>query len=223
MLNTPPLRNVAGMIMACSALNAFAAPGDLDTTFATGGKFQTPVGGAYGSSVGGVILQSDGRIFIGGEAWNDATNNYDFALVRLTADGELDTTYDTDGKAMFPIGLKNDNGYSMALSPTDNSFVIVGAAGNATFTKSDFAVARFNSDGTLDTDFDTDGKATTYVEYDSRNDASDAVIQSDGKILVAGSAYIGNSPRIGVVRFLANGSLDPDFDADGRLLINPGN
>jgi uncharacterized delta-60 repeat protein len=223
MLNTHPLHNVAGLILACSALNAAAAPGDLDTTFGTGGKFQTPVGGTYGGSLGGVIVQSDGRIFLAGEVWNDVSNDYDFTLVRLTEDGELDTSFDTDGKITFPMGPRNDSAYDIAIAPADDSFVVVGSAGSTNFTTSEFAVARFNSDGTPDTGFNTTGKALVSVLSSARNEANDALILADGKVLVAGSAYYGGSPRIGLVRFNENGSLDTDFDGDGKAVIDPGN
>lgn len=223
MLTNHPLRDFAGLILACSALNAQGAPGDLDATFGTGGKFQSAVGGAMGASVGGVIVQSDGRIFIAGEAWNDVSNNLDFALVRLTEDGVLDTSFDTDGKTTFPMGPRNDSAYSIAIAPADDSFVIVGSAGSSNFTTSEFAVARFNSDGTLDTGFNTTGKALVSVLSSARNEANDALILSDGKVLVAGSSYYGGSPRIGMVRFNEDGTLDTGFDGDGKAVIDPGN
>ena len=222
MLTTRPLRNVAGLILACSSLNATAAPGDIDTAFATDGKFHIPFGTQGGAAAEGVIVRADGKIYLGGHAWNDTTGYDDFALVRLNEDGTLDTTFDTDGKALFPIGSYNDSVFATAHLPSDDSFVLAGSSGSSNFQTSQFAVAVFNSDGTLDTGFNTTGKATVSIVDNSRNDANAVTILSDGKVLVAGGAYFGSSARIGLARFNANGTLDTTFDTDGKLVIDPG-
>ncbi|MFL7870948.1 MAG: delta-60 repeat domain-containing protein, partial [Anaerolineales bacterium] len=76
----------------------------------------------------------------------------------LALDGSLDTTFDTDGKVITPIGSSHDEGNSVAVQ-SDGKIVVAGFSYNG--SNSDFAVVRYNSDGSLDTTFDTDGKVTT--------------------------------------------------------------
>ena len=90
---------------------AWAADGDLDTTFGTGGKVTTAIGSF--DSAYSVVLQSDGKIVAAGYSYNGS--NYDFAVVRYNIDGSLDTTFDTDGKVTTAIGSGTDEAYSVVL------------------------------------------------------------------------------------------------------------
>jgi uncharacterized delta-60 repeat protein len=119
----------------------------------------------------------------------------------------LDTGFDSDGKQTTDFGGSD---YVQAIAiQSDGKIVAVGARFLAGF---DFAIARYNTDGSLDTSFDSDGKQT--VDFGNFSDtASGVAIQSDGKILVSGTASNG----FGVVRLNTNGSLDTDFDDDGKL------
>ena len=107
----------------------------------------------------------------------------DFALARYNTDGSLDTSFDTDGKVTTDFGAGNTRASAVAVQP-DGKIVAAGEAHISTF---DFALARYNADGSLDTTFDTDGKVTT--NFSSNSDVAAAVaLQPDGKIVAAGSA-----------------------------------
>src|SRR5262249_21955485 len=88
----------------------------------------------------------------------------------------------------------------------DGKIVVVGIA------STDLAVARYNSDGSLDTSFDGDGKVTT--NFGAIDSAQRVTIQSDGKIVVAGGT---GTSGLALARSNANGSLDTDFDGDGLI------
>jgi uncharacterized delta-60 repeat protein len=122
-----------------------------------------------------------------------------FALVRYDTDGSLDTSFDSDGKVTTEVGSGNDEAYSVAIQP-DGKIV---AAGDSTGSNNDFALVRYNTDGSLDTNFGTGGKVTT--EVGTNDYAYSVAIQSDGKIVAAGGAgmdFSGNVFDISLVRYL---------------------
>jgi len=188
--------------------------GSLDTSFSGDGKALIPVGtGAdYGYSV---ALQADGKIIVAGTSVNSGAN--DFSVVRLNADGSLDTSFSGDGKLLIPVGSGNDYGYSVAIQ-ADGKILIAGfsAVGNG----NDFSIVRLNADGSLDTSFSGDGKAIIPASASSDNGYSVA-LQADGKILIAGSGSNGGAD-VCVVRLNADGSLDTSFGGDGTVLIPVG-
>ena len=105
------------------------------------------------------------------------------------ANGSLDTSFDTDGKVTTAIGSSRDAAQSVAIQ-SDGKIVAAGYSNNG--SNYEFALARYNTDGSLDTSFDTDGKVTTAIG--SSNDYAQSVaIQSDGKIVEEGIATFGSS------------------------------
>jgi uncharacterized delta-60 repeat protein len=183
--------------------------GSLDTTFDADGFLSVSINGIaiYSKSL---ALQSDGKIIVAGFVSN-GTNN-DFALVRLNTDGSFDTSFDFDGKTTLAVGTGHDSAFAVAIQ-SNGKIVMSGQAHNG--TDYDFATVRFNSIGTLDTSFGTNGIAITSLS--SSNDLARSIdIQSDGKILVAGSA----SGKFAIARYNSNGTLDTTFDTDGLVLSN---
>jgi uncharacterized delta-60 repeat protein len=125
----------------------------------------------------------------------------------MAAPGDLDPSFDGDGKATLTI-LQGSLGGGMAIQG-DGRIVVAGTAFNG--SNQDFAVARFDAAGAPDPTFDGDGKATAF--YIMLNDfLNDVAIQTDGKIVAAGSS----GSDIALVRFKSNGTLDPMFSGDGK-------
>jgi uncharacterized delta-60 repeat protein len=178
--------------------------GSLDTSFDGDGKRMLPIG-TSAEEANSVLIQADGKILIAG--WTSTGSNYDFALVRLNADGSLDTSFDGDGKRVLPIGTSRDEARSVALQ-SDGKILIAGRAWNG--ANYDFAIARLNTDGSLDTSFDGDGKRTLPVAT-SWDEAHAITVQPDGKILVTGRTWNGANYDFGVVRLNPDGSLDNAF------------
>ena len=189
---------------------AFAAPGDLDLTFGTGGKVSTDFGSS--SKGGSVVVQSDGKILVAGYAGDDGVSplNVDFALARYNANGSMDTTFNGTGQVttVYGNGVSFDV-VSMAVQ-SDGKILVAGTTG--TFPDYDFALVRYNADGSLDATFNGTGKLTTDIggSYDY---GFSVAVQSDGKILVAG--YSGGA--FALVRYNANGSLDTTFNGTGKV------
>ena len=194
----------------------FAQDGSLDTSFDTDGIVTTDIIGDFDEGQG-VVVQSDGKIIVVGGASNGSDS--DFGVVRYNVDGSLDTSFDTDGKVTTDFG-----GYDIAQSVAiqlDGKIIVVGQSSSSTQT---IAVARYNTDGSLDTSFDTDGKVTTDFGVDATYGYDIAIQQSDGKIIVAGHIedYTNNIMDIALVRYNTDGSLDTTFDTDGKLTTSYG-
>ena len=196
---------VAGSSTNNFALVRYNSDGSLDLSFGDEGKFAT---NSYGNSV---AVQADGKILVAGSSYN-STNNYDFALVRYNTNGSLDTTFSGDGKLTTDIATGTDQGQSVTLQ-TDGKILVAGRSINSTTNNNDFALVRYNTNGSLDTTFSGDGKLTTDIVTGSIDWGASVTLQSDGKILIAGTS--GND--FALVRYKNNGSLDTTFSGDGKL------
>jgi uncharacterized delta-60 repeat protein len=182
----------------------YHADGSLDTTFDGDGIILGETGQANA-----VALQPDGKIVITGRFGSF------FAVLRFNTNGTPDNTFGSDGVFMISEPI---SGNAIAIQP-DGKIV---AAGTLTGGSDDFATIRLNSDGTLDTTFDGDGKVFTPVGDPSVNSGDDVVkavaVQSNGKIIVGGfSPFIDTSRDFSLVRYNSDGSLDTTFDGDGIL------
>jgi uncharacterized delta-60 repeat protein len=143
----------------------------------------------------------------------------------LAAPGDLDTTFSGDGLASVDFG-SDDEGVGAAVQP-DGKLVALGRADGGSLV--DFAVARFNPDGTPDTSFSGDGRVRfrfSTGDNVSRDHATAIALQPDGKIVVVGdtdvAAKAGNEHDMAVARLNANGSLDTTFNGTGRQTIDYG-
>jgi uncharacterized delta-60 repeat protein len=193
-------------------------PATLDASFASTGKIRTPIGtlGDYGQSVAVI----GNRIYVAGYTVSAGTGP-DFALLCFREDGTPETTFGTNGRVITPIGTSADFGTSVTVDLQGRILV----AGYATVAgNNDFALARYLPTGELDTTFGTGGKVTTPIA--NNDQAYDVAVQTDGKILVAGSTQGANSD-FAVVRYLENGTVDSSFgiNGNGRVItpIGPGN
>lgn len=191
------------------ALLRYNADGSLDTSFGGDGIVTTDLG-PRSDEAWAVALQPDGKIVAAGGT-NYGVND-DFAVVRYNADGSLDTSFGGDGIVTTDFGDMNDQAYSVAIQ-TDGKIVAAGVFGS--FFVSDFALARYNADGTLDTSFGGDGKVITDFGF-NQNTAQAVAIQTDGKI-VAGGAGGATGQDMALARYNTDGSLDTSFDGDGKV------
>jgi uncharacterized delta-60 repeat protein len=201
------------------AVSRYNAEGDLDTTFGGDGKVITNFS-SHWDGASAVAVQPDGKIVVAGEAgWNESAAHPDstFAVARYESSGVLDATFSGDGKVMANISSGADFVFGVAIQPLDGRIVVAGGAGGS---GGRIALARFHPGGALDATFNGDGRATLNVTAgDERVD--DVVIQTDGKLVVAGTIdYFSNAARVVVVRFTAGGSPDPSFSGDGRTSKN---
>jgi uncharacterized delta-60 repeat protein len=199
------------------AIARYNTDGSLDTTFDGDGKATADLGRSH-DWAHDVVIQSDGKIVVAGE--RDDMIPPDFAAARYNSDGSLDTSFDGDGIAITAFGPGYDEVEALILQG-DGKIVVTGFV-EVTYDQKDFALIRYNSDGSLDTTFDGDGKVTTDLgtKYDYSRAAA---LQTDGKIVLAGCTYTGNSTYdIAMVRYNSNGSLDTTFGSNGKVVTDLG-
>jgi uncharacterized delta-60 repeat protein len=191
------------------ALARYNPDGTLDTTFSGNGKVTTALTGAY-DFASDLAIQTDGKIVAVG------TGTGQFEIARYNADGTLDTSFDGDGFAFTDFAVGDDSANAVAIQ-TDGKIVVAGDAGGCCEYTSAFALARYNDDGTLDTSFSGDGMKTT--NFTPNDDAASGVaIQTDGKIVAAGSAgFDGASASFALIRYNADGTPDTTFSGDGKV------
>ena len=198
--------------MATTILRSFATTptAACDTGFGTGGKVTTPIG-TDSDYAQDVAVQADGKIIVSGYT-KVSLFDTDFALVRYNADGSLDTGFGTGGKVTTAFGTGYDEAYSVTVQ-ADGKIIVAGSANNGS---EDFALVRYNADGSLDSGFGTGGKVTTPIGAGT-DTAYDVLVQSDGKIVVAGQAS-GTGYDFALARYNADGSLDTGFGTGGTVL-----
>jgi uncharacterized delta-60 repeat protein len=202
---------ICWLALAAGAVSSFASantPGTLDTNFNAVGIALTQIGSS--SEAHDVVIQPDGKVVVAGSAV--VAGNRDFALARYNANGSLDLGFGMDGVVAAGIGAGADRCYAVALQQ-DGKIICAGLRGD----ESSIGLIRFNANGSIDSSFGSSGRFSIAIGA-SWNWATDVAIQPDGKILV--SAYVDNfngQYRVGVVRILPSGSLDPSF-ANGGIL-----
>lgn len=209
----------ASLLAAALSLLAFtvalAAPGDLDTTFSGDGRVVTDINAGSFDSVGGIAVQSNGKIVVVG------TSNDNFAVVRYNSNGALDTTFSGDGKAFTNFGGVETT-EDIAIQ-SDGKIVVTGTScltGSWPDGNCDVVVARYNSNGRLDTTFSGDGKLRTDVGGGTNGTWSGVAVQGNGKIVVAGYMHNGANFDFAVSRYTAKGALDTTFSSDGKVNID---
>jgi uncharacterized delta-60 repeat protein len=188
----------------------FNSNGTLDQTFDLFGQIASVVsGGEFDPSgvapVSSIVLQADGKFIMAGTNTSKLVNppgsiKTGFGLVRYNSNGSVDTSFGTRGGVLTNFG-SNPNATAFALAIQSNGDIM--AAGQA---GSSLALSRYTSAGTLDTTFGSGGTVTTSLGSNA-SAISSLVLQSDGKIVAAGSiSSIGNSQfqaQAAVARYLA--------------------
>jgi uncharacterized delta-60 repeat protein len=195
-------------------LARYNSNGTLDGTFGTGGKVKTTFADFDG--VRALALQSDGKIVAAGYTLVNFLPN--FALARYNSNGTLDATFGVGGKLITQLGGPAQV-FGVAIQ-SDGKIVAAGFAHiNGNF---DFALARYNSNGTLDTTFGTGGKKTTAFGVPSIAQGNSVTIQRDGKIVVAGLTVVNNLANFALARYNSNGTLDTTFGSGGKAVTDFG-
>jgi uncharacterized delta-60 repeat protein len=193
------------------ALARYLPNGKLDPSFGGDGKVVTRFrsGKRYSESFS-VVIQPDGRIIAAGLCCGARF----FALARYLPNGRLDATFGADGKVTTDLTPGSDVAYDVTLQP-DGKIVAAGVAAKDR-NAARFAVVRYRPNGHLDPTFGQDGKVTTRPS-DCVSQAHAVAVQTDGKIVAAGSA--GCIDEFALARYLTDGSLDDTF-GDGGITIS---
>lgn len=191
------------------------ANGTLDETFGENGIVLYDANGRddYGRAI---AVQNEGSILVAARSSGDGTS---LALIlKLNTTGTRDTSFGTQGVAVYP-GTKGNDGFRDLALQADGKILVSGY----TNTDAGFEVltARYTADGALDPSFGTNGS----VRFDGGHKNAGVrgiVIQEDGKIVVSGSTSNGADLDVLVLRYTADGSLDPEFGTEGVVIYDSG-
>jgi uncharacterized delta-60 repeat protein len=182
--------------------------GDLDLTFGTSGIFAASFG-TSNSYCYGSALQSDGKILTVGSS--NFMGSFDFAMIRVNADGTIDTTFGVQGKVTTDIDFLDDWSFSVRVLP-NGSILVAGYAYNG--SNYDYCIVKYNSDGSLDTSFGVNG--IKVIDYNTSYDIGFTMdVMPDGRFMVGGYTWTTGDKDWLVARYNADGSLDNTFDNDG--------
>lgn len=202
---------VAGASRGKFALVRYTPAGALDPSFGSGGKVFTTSSSAGEESVNAIATQGDGKIVVAGQS--TANGNPDMVVARYLPNGTPDPSFGTGGKAVLQLfdDTLPDAANGLTVLP-DGKILIAGTSDDS------YAVVRLTATGALDPSFGTDG--STIIGYDDSIDAGNALaLQTDGKILVAGTSTIDGRDYFGLLRFTAAGKLDRSFGGGALLTL----
>lgn len=206
------VRTVVIVSVLALAAPASAAPGDLDTSFGGDGIVGVDFGGTSEEFRHGA---PDGSKIVAVGAVDG-----DVAVARLRAVGAPDPDFGGgDGRRTIDFG-NEDGAYAAAVFP-DGRIAVVGWANDGS-GEARLAVAKLRPGGGLDRSFSGDGMTAIRSPDGLPVFGYDAVVQPDGKLVVAGESYDGGDGRFVVMRFTRKGRLDRSFNHDGRMTINVG-
>lgn len=190
--------------------------GSLDISFGLGGITTTPIG-VDEDFASAVAIQTDGKIVVAGT--NDYGSDNSFTVVRYLTDGTLDLTFDTDGKVSTNLGTPHDYARAVAIQ-SDGKIVVAGSATIGGFSQ--FAIVRYNTNGSLDLSFDGDGILVADIPGTDHDYGYSLVLQDDAKIIVLGNGASAGADVISMIRLNSDGSYDTTFDADGIVTTSLG-
>ncbi len=201
------------------AVTRYNSDGTLDTSFGDDG-IKVFVLSSILSIMSDIQIQADGKILIAGFMDLGVGDALDMTIIRLNADGNLDSSFSNDG--IQTIDINGDADYVISLKIQPDGKIL--AAGFTGLTESDFALIRLLPNGNLDSSFNGTGIVT--YNFGSSYDRGYAVdLMSDGRIILAGSMSNGLSEDLGIIRYNSNGTFDNTFSDDGisTLTLSSGN
>ena len=216
--------------------------GDLDTTFGGDGRVLISFGGP--AQINDIAVDEQNRVIAVGSTADFEGDQERVAIVRLQANGSLDTTFGNSGKILHTLGRHTSSATAVALDSAGR-IVVGGVSGDFVNTggvfffpddyervvprwpivynqTADFAVARFLTNGTIDSDFGSGG--ITFADFAGRDDVANGLgIDSQGRILQVGTTSTTDSfNNFAVARYTANGVLDSGFGVAGRTTTDFG-
>jgi uncharacterized delta-60 repeat protein len=196
-----------------------ASNAPFETSFGIGGKAVvnlTTRAGVFTSAK----IQSDGKIVALGYSQNIATGSQDVYLARFNTDGTVDTAFGTNGAVLIDNLLGPDRGLDLALAPSGKIVILANVSTDAIHTQdpstSAYLIARFNSNGTPDSTFGTNGRVIREDIPNDQGQLGSLAVQSDGKIILG---ELNSTIR----RLNLNGTLDTTFATNGIAQIEEGN
>jgi uncharacterized delta-60 repeat protein len=203
-------------------LAEYSPNGSLDTSFGSDGIVLTNINGTAAAAA--VSVLSSGNILVAGYGTDPTDSDQDIALAEYNPNGTLDTSFGSDGIALTDLG----NAAANALTVLSDGSILVAGYGVDGSSQQDFALVKFNDDGSLDSSFGTDGVVLT--AFSESSEANALTVLYDGSIVVAGEAgllvgSVGHQhvrAEDGLADYNSDGSLDTSFGTSGLVRTNIG-
>ena len=193
--------------------------GLLDPTFGTGGTTWIDFGDGSVNWANDLVEQPDGKLVAGGAVYGPGLR-FDMGIVRITANGVPDASFDGDGLLFVDFDGLGEQARSIAIQP-DGAIVAAGYAVPVSDSYFKLALLRVNGDGSLDGTFGTGGKSV--IDLGTQADLNSIVVQADGKLAATGSLLTPYFyPDTILARFEANGALDTTYANDGIAIADFG-
>jgi uncharacterized delta-60 repeat protein len=196
---------------------SFAQLGTLDQTFGKGGKVLTKIDSST-ESVAAIAIQSDSKILLAGTTLPSVFGG-EFLIIRYNTDGSLDKTFGKNGKVITDFNKNNDRAGSCTIQSNGKILVVGSTANPINPNQTDFAIARYKTDGSLDSSFGSFGELI--IDFDNRSDyASCVALQEDNKIVVTGYTSLENGieSHMALVRLNTDGAIDSTFGTNGKII-----
>lgn len=191
------------------AMAKYNVDGTLDTTFGNNGKVTTAHPNGLNEYGNAIAIQNDNKIVVAGTISPGGTN--DFQTIRYNPDGTLDLTFNYNGKVITDFGTTVDAGNTVAIQ-NDQKILVGGSSSDGIISK--FSMARYNTDGSLDLSFDSDGKV--FTEFTSSSAYGNALAINNDKIFLAGNSSFDNN-NFAMASYNVDGSLDSTFGLGGKI------
>ena len=197
-------------------LTRYRRDGTLDPSFGGDGRVSTDFRPLDQDEAQDVAVQADGSLVVlGRSGYFGGGSNPELTLARYLPDGSIDPAFGNGGQVTIDFDPNPDvTEFAAGVAIDAEGMIVAGASINA----NRFGAARYDTDGNPDSSFDGDGMVTTKIAS-GREEASDVVIQADGRIVVVGDIRL---QRFALVRYTDQGALDPSFGGDGTITTNFG-
>ena len=217
-----PTRRAARSIKVCLSLlvivglsqPALAFPGELDSSFSGDGKVTTVMPTNMGdyAVAQAVVIQPDGKIVAAGQHGGNTIER--FALARYNINGGLDQPFGPSNNGKVTTTFGSLAGARSVALQANGKIVVVGWKVSGNNTR--FALVRYKANGNLDNSFGPSNNGRVVTSIGTSSNAAAVAIQSNGKIVVAGNAQVGNWSRFALARYHNTGILDNSFGPNGN-------
>jgi uncharacterized delta-60 repeat protein len=192
------------------------ANGNLDNSFDGNGRLSTEVDGD--DEVAGVVIRADGKIVVGGTCQN-GSNDRNFCIARYETNGAIDDTFFGGlGRRVVDMFGQDDRAAALMVQP-NNGTIIAGTCKPSASANNQFCVARLFASGQFDDSFAATGKRAVDVVANNAQSLGAAVLQPDGKIVLAGSCVAGSIRLMCVARLMPDGTDDTSFGSAGKVIL----
>jgi len=212
---------ITGKDFVCIRYNS---DGTIDNSFGTNGIVKTDIQTGSEDEAHSIALQTDGKIVLGG--FSDNGFDRDAVLVRYNSDGTLDNAFGNNGIVITDFDSSFQDNISVVKIHGITGNIVVGGSADINTNRSKPVVARYLSNGVLDSTFNSTGIRLLWVhqyDYQYLFNVEDLVVQPNGKITGVGwrdFPTISPSSDMWAFRINSDGSMDITFSSDGVNVFN---